>query len=266
MTLFRPCIDLHQGQVKQIVGGTLRDDGCAQTNFTATQGAAHFSALYRRDGLFGGHVIQLGPGNTSAASDALAAWPQGLHLGGGVNPDNARQWLDRGAEKLIVTSYLFEGGQLSESRLAAIAEAVKPEQLVIDLSCRRHGAAWFVATDRWQTVTSSEVNESLLTRLAGYCSEFLVHAADVEGLCQGIDADLVTLLGEASPLPCTYAGGAKALSDLDLVAELSGGRVDLTFGSALDIFGGVLVKYDDCVAYNRRQGHAARTKSATSPP
>ncbi len=253
MTLFRPCIDLHQGQVKQIVGGTLTDADTPQTNFTATQSAGYFSELYRRDGLQGGHVIQLGGGNQEAAEQALQAWPQGLQIGGGITVDNAQLWLLRGASKVIMTSWLFEDGRLSEARLTRVAELLRPEHLVIDLSCRRRGDAWFVATDRWQTVTETEVNAETLQRLAGYCSEFLVHAADVEGLCQGIDEDLVRLLGEACPLPCTYAGGAKELADLDRVAELSRGRVDLTFGSALDIFGGSGVKYADCVAYNRRQ-------------
>jgi phosphoribosylformimino-5-aminoimidazole carboxamide ribotide isomerase len=251
MTLFRPCIDLHEGRVKQIVGGSLGSDAPPKTNFVAEQDSSYFAELYRRDRLTGGHLIQLGPGNDTAALSALSAWPKGLQLGGGVTAENARAWLDRGASKVIVTSWLFEAGELSENRLSTLTGVVTPEELVIDLSCRRRPDGWYVATDRWQTITSTKIETQALERLARHCSEFLVHAVDVEGLCRGIDEDLVELLGKISPLPCTYAGGARDLGDLDRVAELSLGRVDLTFGSALDIFGGTLVKYADCVRYNR---------------
>lgn len=251
MTIFRPCIDLHNGAVKQIVGGSLTDEG-ARENFVSDKPASWFADLYRRDRLVGGHVIQLGPGNEEAARAALSAFPKGLQMGGGIHPDNARGWLDAGARQVIVTSYLFEGGELSQDRLNRLAEVVKPEELVIDLSCRRTDSGWNVATNRWQTVTSAVVDRALMERLARYCSEFLVHAADVEGLCQGIDEALVGLLGRDCPLPCTYAGGAKDFSDLMTVAELSGGHVDLTFGSALDLFGGSGVRYADCVAHNQR--------------
>ncbi len=251
MTCFRPCIDLHAGKVKQIVGGTLLDAGPGpRTNFESEQPPEYYADLYRRDGLEGGHVIALGPGNEQAAQAALAAWPGGMQFGGGVNPSNARRWLDAGASKVIVTSYLFEDGQLSQRKLDELAQVVPPQQLVIDLSCRRRGEGWFVATQRWQVVTDAAVNAELLQHLANYCSEFLVHAADVEGLCQGIDEPLVQRLGDVSPLPCTYAGGAKSLDDLSRVRQLSAGRVDLTYGSALDIFGGTLVRYADCVAFN----------------
>jgi phosphoribosylformimino-5-aminoimidazole carboxamide ribotide isomerase len=256
VTVFRPCIDLHGGQVKQIVGGTLSDDEQGlRTNFVSERPAEWYAARYRDDGLTGGHVIQLGPGNDAAARAALAAWPGGLQLGGGVTDQTARGWLDAGASQVIVTSYLFEGATFSRSRLRQLSEVVAPQELVIDLSCRRRGDGWFVATNRWQTVTDTRIDESLLTELAGSCSEFLVHAADVEGLCRGIDEELVSLLGKISPLPCTYAGGGRAIEDLDRVAELSSGRVDLTFGSALDLFGGSGVRYADCVAFNR--AHAA---------
>lgn len=250
MTLFRPCIDLHEGRVKQIVGGTLTDEG-ARENFVSDKSAAEFAELYRRDGLSGGHVIQLGPGNEEAARAALSAFPGGLQLGGGINEKNARTWLDAGASQVIVTSYLFEGGRFSEARLRALLERVSPDELVIDLSCRRRGSEYFVATNRWQTVTDVRVDGALLDRLAPSCCEFLVHAADVEGLCQGIEEDVVRLLGEAATIPVTYAGGARSLDDLARVAELSRGKVDLTFGSSLDIFGGRGVKYADCVAHNR---------------
>lgn len=260
MTLFRPCIDLHHGKVTQIVGGTLSDgEEALRTNFVSERGAGWYADLYRRDGLDGGHVIQLGPCNEEAARAALGAWPGGLQLGGGITPQNAGDWLRAGASKVIVTSFLFVDGRLSDRRLAELGHAVDRDHLVLDLSCRRgRGGSsgretWFVATNRWQTVTSTEVNAETLCRLAEHCSEFLVHAADVEGLCQGIDEGLVTLLGSGSPIPCTYAGGARALSDLERVRELSEGRVDLTFGSALDIFGGGMVRYADCVAYNHQQ-------------
>jgi phosphoribosylformimino-5-aminoimidazole carboxamide ribotide isomerase len=252
VTIFRPCIDLHDGAVKQIVGGTLSDRG-ARENFVSDRPASYFSELYHQDGLLGGHVIQLGPGNREAALSALSAYPGGLQVGGGVTPENARAWLDAGACQVIVTSFLFEGDELSEPRLEALSRVVAPSELVIDLSCRRTEDGYFVATDRWQTITKTKVNASLLSKLADSCSEFLVHAADVEGLCQGIEQELVQLLGRDCPIACTYAGGGKELSDLDLVERLSGGRVDLTFGSALDIFGGNGVKYSDCVAYNRKK-------------
>jgi phosphoribosylformimino-5-aminoimidazole carboxamide ribotide isomerase len=250
MTLFRPCIDLHEGYVKQIVGGTLTEAG-AKENFVAEQPASYFASLYKKDGLKGGHVIQLGPGNQEAALAALGAYPGALQLGGGVTTENARFWIEAGASRVIVTSFLFEDGRLSESRLDALRDTLMPEELTIDLSCRKVGDGWNVATNRWQTVTETEVTAELFRRLSPYCSEFLVHAADVEGLCRGIDTALVRHLSEISQLPVTYAGGAKNLSDLDHVDELSDGRVDLTFGSDLDIFGGKQVKYTDCVAWNR---------------
>eukprot|EP00038_Savillea_parva_P000362 m.95754 g.95754 ORF g.95754 m.95754 type:complete len:283 (+) comp10121_c0_seq3:308-1156(+) len=254
-TVFRPCIDLHNGQVKQIVGGSLRDEGPGPTtNFVADQSAADFAAMYRKDGLTGGHVIKLGKGNDEAARAALAAWPNGLHIGGGITTENARTWIDAGAEKIIVTSFLFDAdGVFSEERCRELVSLVGRERLVLDLSCRRRPdrAGWFVTINRWQTTTDLELTKETLERLATYASEFLVHAADVEGLCQGIDEELVRRLGEWSPIPCTYAGGAKTLEDLTLVDTLSGGRVDLTFGSALDVFGGKGVCYADCVAHNK---------------
>ena len=256
MTRFRPCIDLHEGQVKQIIGGSLRDGSDPSTNHVSTHDAAYFAHLYREDGLTGGHVIQLGPGNEAAAKRALGAWPGGLQLGGGVGADNARHWLEAGASKVIVTSWLFEEGKLSLDRLLQLTDVVSPTELVIDLSCRRTSEGWTVATNRWQTLTRTPLDPSTLERLAAYCSEFLVHAADVEGLCGGIDEALVEHLGRHCPIPCTYAGGGRSVEDLARVEALSSGRVDLTFGSALDLFGGKLVRYADCVAFNRARGAA----------
>ncbi len=254
MTAFRPCIDLHDGQVKQIVGSTLRDSGPGlATNFATDEPPAAFAARYRDDGLAGGHVIKLGPGNEGAAREALEAWPDGLQLGGGIDLDNAEEWLEAGAAKVVVTSWLFEGGEISLERVRQLSDRIGRERMVIDLSCRRHGEGWRVAKDRWQTVTQTEIEPGTLDSLAQYCAEFLVHAADVEGKCEGIDAGLVEALGKWSPIPCTYAGGGRAIEDLERVFELSCGRVDLTFGSALDIFGGNGVRYADCVAWNNEQ-------------
>jgi len=254
MTLFRPCIDLHDGKVKQIVGGTLRDEGAGPIeNFVAEQPAAWFAERYREDGLRGGHVIKLGAGNEEAARDALAAWPDGLQLGGGVTLDTAAEWIARGASKVIVTSWLFVDKRLRMERVEQLARAIGPERLVVDLSCRRVPGGWRVATDRWQTVTETPIDTATLRDLEPLCSELLVHAADVEGKCEGIDEDLVRVLGAECPLPCTYAGGGRDIADLQRVSDLSAGRVDLTYGSALDLFGGTLVKYADCVAWNRVQ-------------
>ncbi len=240
------------------MGGTLSDDPATlRTNFVATRPPAWYAALYRRDGLRGGHVICLGPGNEAAAREALAAYPGGLQLGGGVTAANAGGWLDAGASHVIVTSWLFREGRLDTERLQALVRAVGRERLVLDLSCRRQGETYRVMYDRWQRSTDLILNRETLERLGESCAEFLVHAVDVEGLCQGIDEDLVTRLADWSPRPVTYAGGARSLEDLERVTALSRGRVDLTIGSALDIFGGRGVRYADCVAFNRRLAAAA---------
>jgi len=249
--MFRPCIDLHEGKVKQIVGGTLSTAG-ARTNFVSEKSAAWFAKLYRRDNLRGGHVIQLGSGNEAEARAALAAYPGGLHLGGGVNAQNARGWLDAGASHVIVTSWVFSEGRVDWARLDELVKAIGKEKLVLDLSCRKRGEKYFVVTDRWQKFTDLEVNAETLQKFSGHCAEFLIHAVDVEGLCRGIDHELVSLLGRFTPIPTTYAGGANSLGDLESVTKLGRGKVDLTIGSALDVFGGNGVKYADCVAFNRR--------------
>jgi phosphoribosylformimino-5-aminoimidazole carboxamide ribotide isomerase len=254
MTKFRPCIDLHSGKVKQIVGGTLRDGGPGpKENFVSEKSSAWFAEKFRRDGLLGGHVIKLGPGNEEAAKEALAAWPAGLQLGGGINGDNAAEWLAAGASQVIVTSWLFEDGvNFSEKRVIELTEAIGAESLVIDLSCRRDAGGWRVATNRWQTLTDLELTPATLDRLAPWCAEFLIHAADVEGLCGGIDRELVEMLGAWAGRPVTYAGGAASMEDVELVEELSGGKVDVTVGSALDLFGGSGVRYEEIVAWNQR--------------
>ncbi|MEY2408761.1 MAG: phosphoribosylformimino-5-aminoimidazole carboxamide ribotide isomerase [Verrucomicrobiota bacterium] len=253
--MFRPCIDLHEGKVKQIVGGTLADAaGGLRTNFVSERPASWFAELYKRDNLTGAHVIMLGPGNESAARGALGVFPGGLQIGGGITLDNARGWLDAGASHLIVTSWVFRDGRLDEQRLRELVATVGQERLVLDLSCRRRGGDYFVVTDRWQNFTDMVIGRATLEQLARSCAEFLVHAVDVEGLCGGIDAELVSMLGQWSPIPTTYAGGANSLADLDEVTRLGSGRIHLTIGSALDIFGGTGVRYADAVAYNRRVG------------
>jgi phosphoribosylformimino-5-aminoimidazole carboxamide ribotide isomerase len=250
--MFRPCIDLHEGKVKQIVGGTLGDAGL-RTNFVSEKSAAWFAELYRRDALTGGHVIMLGSGNESAARAALAAFPGGLHVGGGINAGNAPGWLEAGASHVIVTSWVFREGRVDWARLDELVQVIGKDKLVLDLSCRKRGEDYYVVTDRWQKFTDLQVNEVTLKKFSGFCAEFLIHAVDVEGLCRGIDSVLVKKLGEWTPIPMTYAGGASSLADLEAVTQLGQGKVDLTIGSALDIFGGQGVKYVDCVKFNRRQ-------------
>jgi phosphoribosylformimino-5-aminoimidazole carboxamide ribotide isomerase len=254
MTRFRPCIDLHQGKVKQIVGGSLRDDGAGPVeNFVSDKAPAWFAETFRNDALTGGHVIQLGPGNDEAAREALAAWPSGLQIGGGISASNAKDWLDAGASHVIVTSALFDAdGKFLEPALDALVKTIGAEKLVIDLSCRRTPDGWTVAMNRWQTLTNLDVTAATLDRLAPHCAEFLIHAADVEGLCGGIDAELVSLLGNWGKIPVTYAGGAATMADLRLVEIAGRGNVDVTVGSALDLFGGKGLAYKDLVVWNRR--------------
>ena len=251
--MFRPCIDLHEGKVKQIVGSTLGASENLRTNFVSEKPAAWFAELYQRDGLTGGHVIMLGAGNDSEARSALGAFPGGLQIGGGINATNARGWLDAGASHVIVTSWVFREGRVNWERLEELVKVIGKEKLVLDLSCRKRGENYFVVTDRWQNFTELIVNDETLKKFSAYCAEFLIHAVDVEGLCKGIDHELVAKLGQWTPIPMTYAGGANAISDLAEVTRVGEGRVDLTIGSALDIFGGSRVKYSECVAFNRGQ-------------
>lgn len=260
MTKFRPCIDLHDGKVKQIVGSSLSDSGAGlKTNFETDRSSAWFAELYKRDGIKGGHVIMLGKGNESAAKDALSAYPGGMQVGGGINAQNAKEYIDAGASHVIVTSWIFPDGKLDRTRLKELVIAVGKEHLILDLSCKRTGFVngkpqWKIATNRWQTIIDIEINKETLEDLAQYCDEFLVHAADVEGKQQGMDDELIFFLAKNSPIPVTYAGGAKSLEDLIHCKKISNGKVDLTIGSALDLFGGKGVKYDDCVKFNKAQG------------
>ena len=249
---FRPCIDLRKGRVVQIVGGSLKDDDTQGpvTNFETLTSPADYARRYQEDDLTGGHVISLGPGNHRAALSALAAFPGGMQMGGGITPENAREYLDAGASHVIVTSYVFQKGHLNTERLNTLTNTVGKERLVLDLSCRKRGTDYWVVTDRWQQFTELSVNPKTLDWLGKHCDEFLVHGVDVEGKRMGIETALVEMLGEWSPIPATYAGGAKTLTDLDQVKALGKGRVHLTIGSALDIFGGNM-PYRDVVAWHR---------------
>ncbi len=244
---FRPCIDLHQGRVKQIVGGTLSDHDAQslRTNFEAEKPSQWYAALYRQDQLMGGHIIQLGAGNRQAAQAALGAWPLGMQIGGGITIDNAVQWLDAGASAVIVTSWVFHDGKVDEDRLRKLSQLVGPDRLVLDLSCRRRDDGYYIVTNRWQTFTDERIDHRLLDSLSRYCSEYLIHAVDVEGRCRGIETPLVELLGKWAQLPMTYAGGIHTPQDIQTILQLGGDCIDFTVGSALDIFGGRGLRYAD---------------------
>ncbi|MCM1100810.1 MAG: phosphoribosylformimino-5-aminoimidazole carboxamide ribotide isomerase [Clostridium sp.] len=253
---FRPCIDIHNGKVKQIVGGSLRDAGdVAGENFVACQDAAYFADLYRRAGLKGGHIILLNSKESEyyaatrgQALEALAAYPGGLQVGGGITPATAGAYLEAGASHVIVTSYVFSDGRIRYERLREMTRAVGREHLVLDLSCRRAKDAYVIVTDRWQKMTEEKVNMSLLDGLSAYCDEFLIHAVDVEGKCEGIERELVEMLGEWDGIPVTYAGGVHNMEDLRLLRELGRGRLHVTIGSALDLFGGGM-RWEDVRAF-----------------
>jgi phosphoribosylformimino-5-aminoimidazole carboxamide ribotide isomerase len=253
--MFRPCIDLHDGKVKQIVGGSLSSDpSTLRTNFVSEKSPAWFAKLYANDGLKGGHVILLGQGNEAAAKLALGAFPGGLHVGGGINLDNAANYLEAGASHVIVTSWVFRDGKLDWDRLKALVQKIGKDKLVLDLSCRKKNGDYFVVTDRWQKFTEMTLSQESVARLAEWCDEFLVHAVDVEGLCHGVDLELVEKLAAWTNIPTTYAGGARSLRDLEETTRLGSNKIDLTIGSALDIFGGSGVRYEECVAFNRSIG------------
>ncbi len=248
---FRPCIDLHDGKVKQIVGGTLNtaDGETLRTNFVSEKSPAYYAELYRNGGLTGGHVIKLGQGNDAAALEALAAYPEGFQLGGGVNADNAKGFIEAGASAVIVTSFVFSNGEFHDGNLKKLLQAVGKERIVLDLSCRKTAdGKYMVVTDRWKNFTTMEVCGKTLENLASNCTEFLIHAVDVEGKCSGIDTELVELLAKYSPCKCVYAGGISSFDDIQLIADAGNGRIDFTIGSALDIFGGHIA-YKDVVNY-----------------
>jgi phosphoribosylformimino-5-aminoimidazole carboxamide ribotide isomerase len=244
---FRPCIDLHQGKVKQIVGATLTDsDNSADVNFESTHSPSYYSELYKKNSLRGGHIIKLGPGNDEAATEALNAWRGGLQIGGGVNDENGPSFIEAGASHVIVTSFVFKNGVIEYGNLKKLVAAVGKEHLVLDLSCKERDGEYYIVTDRWQNFTDTKLNAETLRDLASYCDEFLIHAASVEGKMGGADLKLVKLLGEASPIPTTYAGGIASIEDIQAVKEAGCGKIHITIGSALDIFGGSL-SFDEVV-------------------
>ena len=243
---FRPCIDIHNGKVKQIVGGSLKDAGDqAEENFVSEQDAAFFARLYQNKKLSGGHIILLNPPSSEfyeqtkrQALSALRAYPGGLQIGGGITPENAGEYLEAGASHVIVTSYVFKDGKLHYDRLQEMVRAVSKNRLVMDLSCRKRDGSYYIVTDRWQKYTDVLLNEETLHKLAGFCDEFLVHAVDVEGKANGIEAEVAALLGNSCEIPSTYAGGVHSYEDLEKLKLLGRNRVDVTIGSALDLFGG----------------------------
>jgi len=239
---FRPCIDLREGRVVQIIGSSLVDKNSEtlKTNFETDRSPEEFAKMYKEDNLTGGHVISLGSGNEEAALSALQTFPGGFHIGGGITPQNAITYLDAGASHVIVTSYVFSNGRIDMEKLKLLQETVGKDRLVLDLSCRKKGPDFWIVTDRWQKFTNEIISPEILNQLADHCDEFLVHGVDVEGKMEGIQTELIGILGKYSPIPVTYAGGVKALSDLNLVKEVGSNRVDLTIGSALDIFGGTV--------------------------
>ncbi|WP_080801155.1 phosphoribosylformimino-5-aminoimidazole carboxamide ribotide isomerase [Desulfamplus magnetovallimortis] len=253
---FRPCIDIKNGKVVQIIGGTLREENSSSctnstiTNFQSENPSSFFAELYRKDGIYGGHVISLGPGNEKAVLSALKAFPGGLQVGGGINTDNAHRYLDAGASHVIVTSFVFSNGIIDMEKLNALVNKIGKDRLVLDLSCRTRDNQFWIVTDRWQKFTEVTVTEENITKLSEYCDEFLVHGVDVEGKMAGVQSDLVDLLGKCCPIPVTYAGGVKDFSDLDHVKEVGNNRVDLTIGSALDIFGGK-IPYREVVKWHQ---------------
>ncbi|BDZ83019.1 phosphoribosylformimino-5-aminoimidazole carboxamide ribotide isomerase [Claveliimonas bilis] len=248
---FRPCIDIHNGKVKQIVGGSLKDHGDkAVENFVSGYDAAFYAELYKKDNLKGGHVILLNPvsseyyeKNRQQALAALKVFPGGLQVGGGVTAENAAEFIEAGASHVIVTSYVFREGQIQWDNLERLVRAVGKEHIVLDLSCRKKDASYYIVTDRWQTFTKIQVNEEILYWLKESCSEFLVHGVDSEGKAAGVPEDLVTLLSKIRGIPITYAGGIGSLKDLEQFRQISGGNLDFTIGSALDLFGGT-IPYD----------------------
>ena len=256
---FRPCIDIHNGKVKQIVGSTLKDmDDSAYDNYVSEKGADFYARMYRELGLSGGHIILLNPADSpfyemtrTQGIKALNATPGLLQIGGGITDENAGSFLDAGATHVIVTSFVFRNGRVNYTNLKKLVKAVGKERIVLDLSCKAlhdadGGRDYYVVTDRWQKMTNEKLGEELLEKLSVYCDEFLVHAADVEGKQSGIEKEVAGIIGKWGRIPVTYAGGVKDVSDIRKIKEIGGGKVDVTVGSALDIFGGAL-KLEDAI-------------------
>lgn len=252
---FRPCIDIHNGKVKQIVGGSLSDLGDrAQENFVSEQDAVFYAKLYQKYKLKGGHIILLNAADSpyyeatkAQALAALGAYPAGLQVGGGITAENAAEYLDAGASHVIVTSYVFREGRIDYERLDRLVWAVGKAHLVLDVSCRRVGEKYLVVTDRWQKLTEEAVDAELLEKLSAYCDEFLIHAVDVEGKARGIEQELVKAIGNYTGNPVTYAGGVHSMEDLLLLKKLGQDRMNVTIGSALDLFGGSM-RWEDVLS------------------
>lgn len=247
---FRPCIDIHNGKVKQIVGATLIDGEAPAVNFESSENPSYYSKMYKKDNLTGGHIIKLGPNNDEAAFEALSGWPKGMQIGGGINSGNAKSYIDAGASHIIVTSYVFKDGKINYKNLESLVNAVGKDKIVLDLSCKEKNGEYFIVTDRWQNWTDVKINKETLELFSKYCDELLVHAASVEGKMMGPDLELVKILGNYSPVPVTYAGGITTIKDLSAVKIAGNNRVHVTVGSALDIFGGKL-PYRDVVEFCR---------------
>lgn len=251
---FRPCIDIHNGKVKQIVGGSLKDQGDrAVTNFASELDAAWYAKLYEKDGLKGGHIILLNPASSEyyeatkkQALSALEAYPGGMQIGGGITAENAAEYLRAGASHVIVTSYVFQDGQFHRENLKKLVSAVGKEHVVLDVSCRRKDTSYYIVTNRWQTFTDVCLTPEVLEELSEYCDEFLVHGVDVEGKSSGVEMNLVRMLGEWAKIPVTYAGGIGSMEDLGQFRSACEGKLDFTIGSALDLFGGK-IPYDTLV-------------------
>ncbi len=251
---FRPCIDLHDGKVKQIVGSTLgHADQTVVENFISSYDASYYAQMFANDHLTGGHVIMLGSGNEEAAISALAAYPQGLQIGGGITTENAQRFIEAGASHIIVTSFIFHDGQLDVARLQQLCQQIGKEHLVIDLSCKMRDGKWFVMTDKWTKFSDFEVNAKSIAYIEGFCDELLIHAVDVEGKKGGMQESLVRDLAAWTSIPTTYAGGVRSLEDLAKFNDLAKGRLHVTIGSALSIFGGDL-PYTDVVKYCKEGG------------
>lgn len=236
---FKPCIDLYNGSVKQIVGGTLNDNNPPKINFSSKNSPSFYAKMFASYNLHGGHVIKLGDNNDIAAQEAIKAWPDNLQIGGGITIENGKKWLDIGASKIIITSYMFKNNKLNFDKLEKLVNQIGKENITIDLSCRKKKNKYFVVKDKWQTFTDTEVNKMTLETLSNFCSEFLIHGVDVEGLMSGIDADLINILKE-SPIECVYAGGISSIDDLEIINKIGEKKIDVTIGSALDIYGGSL--------------------------
>lgn len=243
---FRPCIDIHNGKVKQIVGGSLRDQkDHASENFVSEMDASFYAKLYEKHDIKGGHVILLNAADSPYYEEtkkqallALSSFPQGLMVGGGIRPENAEEFLKAGASHVIVTSYVFHDGKIDMDRLHKMVAAVGKEHLVLDLSAKKVEGQYHIMTERWQNASLEILDEKLLNDLMQYSSEYLIHAVDVEGKSQGIEQELVTMLGGWGKIPMTYAGGVHNEEDLQLLRNLGKNHLDVTIGSALDLFGG----------------------------